>query len=159
MDLLTDKRRRVRRFLAFKRPKKSPRFAFKSEVKISERIRGLVDFTIVIALAAGVLFVAGPVLLPTTNLSASAFAANGIRSVSNLCFWEDLSWDELQPAEQKAWRKLGWTAKMWETEADNAFPPSENKDWDELSPVEQRALIDLGYTAKTWKTFDADACP
>jgi hypothetical protein len=126
--------------------------------KMSTRIRRVFRPAVVSVLVAAFVVVGSPILPPAPILSTPAFAANGIRSVTNLCFWEDLSWDELRPAEQKAWRKLGWTAEMWESEAENAIPPSEYKDWDELNQVEQRALLDLGYTAKTWETFDADAC-
>ena len=100
----------------------------------------------------------GPIVPATSLLSTEALAVNGIRTVTNLCFWEDLTWDEMQPSEQKAWRKLGWTRQMWDSTADNAYPLSEEKDWIELTDFERRALLDLGYTAKTWETFDADAC-
>jgi hypothetical protein len=121
-------------------------------------IRRLARLAIAGTLLGGVFIAGVPLAPPISKLSTAAHAANGIRSVSNLCFWEDLSWDELRPAEQKAWANLGWTAAMWESEAETAIPPSEFKDWDELNSVEQRALRDLGYTAETWESFDADTC-
>jgi hypothetical protein len=108
------------------------------------------------AALAGFIVASGPLFAP--EFLTTAQAVNGIRATVDLCFWERLGWDELQPSEQTAWAQLGWTAEMWEDESEAAIPPSEYKDWDELSETEQRALMDLGYTAETWETFDSNAC-
>jgi hypothetical protein len=123
---------------------------------MSRKIRQLLRLSVTSAALAGLIVASSP-LFPTEFVT-TAQAVNGIRATEDLCFWEHLGWEELQPSEQNAWAKLGWTAEMWEDESEAAIPPSEYKDWDELSESEQRALMDLGYTAETWETFDSSVC-
>jgi hypothetical protein len=126
--------------------------------KMSTKISHLIRLSITSAALTGFVVASGPVFPPTFGLSTPAYAVNGIRAIEDLCFWEGLGWDEMQPSEQKAWTKLGWTGEMWESETATAIPPSEYKEWGELDEVEQRALLDLGYTPESWESFDSGAC-
>jgi hypothetical protein len=125
---------------------------------MNRNISHLIRASVTCAALAGFVGAPFPAISPPLTLIGPAQAANGIRAVDDLCFWENLGWDELQPGEQTAWAKLGWTAEMWESEEESAIPPYEFKDWDELNQVEQHALMDLGYTAETWESFDSNAC-
>ncbi len=122
--------------------------------KMSRKIRRLLRLSVASAALAGFIVTSSPEFVFVT----SAQAVDGIRATEDLCFWEHLGWEELQPSEQNAWATLGWTAEMWEDESDAAIPPSEYKDWGELSEPEQRALMDPGYTAETWESFDSGTC-
>ena len=125
---------------------------------MSTKIYHFIRLSVTSAALTGFIVAGGPVFPPTFGLSTPAYAVNGIRAINDLCVWEGLEWDDMEPSEQKAWTKLGWTGEMWESEAETAIPPSEYKDWGELSEVEQRALLDLGYTPETWESFDSGAC-
>ena len=101
---------------------------------------------------------AGPVAFATLLVIGSlgtAQAVDGIRTQSNTCNWENYSWNELTPGEQRAWSRLGWNSKEWESDDDAATPASATKDWDELDNGERTAAWQLGYTQWTW---DRD-CP
>lgn len=126
--------------------------------KMLGKIRQLLRLSVASAALAGLIVTSSPLFAPEFAFATTAQAVNGIRATEDLCFWEHLGWEELQPSEQTAWAQLGWTAEMWEDESDAAIPPSEYKDWDELSETEQRALMDLGYTAETWESFDSGTC-
>jgi len=126
--------------------------------KMSRKIRQLLRLSVASAALAGLIVTSGPLFAPELVFVTSAQAVVGIRATEDLCFWEHLGWEELQPSEQNAWATLGWTAEMWEDESEAAIPPSEYKDWGELSETEQRALVDLGYTAETWESFDSGTC-
>jgi hypothetical protein len=121
-------------------------------------VRHAIRLSVASAALAGFIVASSPLFAPEFAFVTAAEAVSGIRATKDLCFWEQLGWEELQPSEQKAWATLGWTAEMWEDESDAAIPPSEYKDWDELSETEQHALTDLGYTPETWETFDSNAC-
>jgi hypothetical protein len=83
-------------------------------------------------------------------------AASRIRVPRNVCFWDGLDWDELNPAEKSAWARLGWSRSSWDSDDQKNKPPSYNRDWDELSSGELQAAQMLGYTQRSW---DGDACP
>jgi TonB family protein len=74
-------------------------------------------------------------------------AAAGIRTPSNVCFWDNLSWSDLRPAEQRAWASLGWNAGVWDKGADPAIA---NRAWDELSEGQRSVLSSLGYNQAKW---------
>jgi len=84
----------------------------------------------------------------------AAQAVDGIRVQSNTCAWENFSWEDLTPAEQRVWARLGWNARLWDSD-DDAAPASADKDWSELSNAEHTAAWQLGYTQWSW---DRD-CP
>jgi hypothetical protein len=121
-------------------------------------MRHLLRVSVTTAVLTGFIVASGSVLTPQFGLLTPAQAAKGIRATTDLCFWEGLGWNEMQPAEQKAWAKLGWTAEMWEDESETVMPASEDKEWGELNQSEQRALMDLGYTADSWENFDSSSC-
>jgi hypothetical protein len=83
----------------------------------------------------------------------AAQAAAGVRAPSNVCFWEGLSWNDLSPAERRAWGSLGWNAALWDKGAD---PVIANREWDELSTGQQSVLSSLGYSRAKW---DNVKCP
>lgn len=94
-------------------------------------------------------------MLVITGAFGTAQAADGIRVPSNSCSWENYSWDELTPAEQRVWARLGWNARLWDSPDDAAVPASADKEWGELSEGERAAAWQLGFTQRSW---DAD-CP
>ncbi len=101
---------------------------------------------------------AGPAAFATLLMIGSlapAQATEGVRALSNTCSWEDLSWDELTPAEQRIWSKLGWTARLWDSPDQAAMPASADKDWSELNNNERTAAFQLGFNQRSW---EAD-CP
>ncbi|MBD2329403.1 hypothetical protein [Alkalinema sp. FACHB-956] len=68
--------------------------------------------------------------------------------------WDDLSWDDLNRAEQQLWGNLGWDADSWEEETDP--PASSEKYWEELSGSERQSAEALGYTQETWDEEDEE---
>jgi hypothetical protein len=80
-------------------------------------------------------------------------AEAGVRSPSNVCFWDGLSWKDLSAAERRAWGSLGWNAALWDRGAD---PAISNREWDELSRGQQSVLSSLGYSRAKW---DNVKCP
>jgi hypothetical protein len=80
-------------------------------------------------------------------------AEAGVRSPSNVCFWEALGWNDLSAAERRAWGSLGWNAAMWDK---GASPGIANREWEELSRGQQSVLASLGYTQAKW---DNVRCP
>ncbi|HLO48376.1 MAG TPA: hypothetical protein VK211_08155 [Kamptonema sp.] len=62
--------------------------------------------------------------------------------------WDELSWTDMNSAEQKRWTVLGWDEDSWEEETD---PPASNDQyWEELSDSEKNAALQLGYTQELW---------
>ncbi len=94
-------------------------------------------------------------MLLTVGTLGAAQAAEGIRVPSNTCVWEDYGWQDLTPAEQRVWAKLGWNSKLWDSDDDAAMPASATKDWTELNNAERAAAWQLGFTQWSW---DKD-CP
>jgi len=95
--------------------------------------------TIVLGLIAG--------LIPLGIGDHRAQAGAGVRSPSNVCFWYNLSWNELRPAEQRAWASLGWNARLWERGVD---PAVGKRAWNELSGGQRSVLASLGYSQAKW---------
>jgi hypothetical protein len=62
---------------------------------------------------------------------------------------DNMSWDRLPPAAQKAASVLGINKHMWDADEE---PASSSKYWRELSPAEQEAATLLGYDEKRWNT-------
>jgi hypothetical protein len=96
---------------------------------------------------AASLLVAALAIIPLNTAEA------GVRSPSNVCFWEGLSWQDLSAAERRAWGSLGWNAALWDRGADPAIA---NREWDELSRGQQSVLASLGYSRAKW---DNVKCP
>lgn len=71
-------------------------------------------------------------------------AVNGDPSAA----WEDVSWSEMNPAEQGLWGILGWDESSWEEDTDP--PESDDCGWEDLSEKQQTALTQLGYTQALW---------
>jgi hypothetical protein len=79
--------------------------------------------------------------------TATAWAAEGIRSLHNVCQWNAISWSNMTLTERQAWMVLGWTPQRWEL---NKAPASSSKDWKELTASEQSSARQLGYAPPTW---------
>jgi hypothetical protein len=62
--------------------------------------------------------------------------------------WDDLSWTDINEAEQALWGNLGWNKDSWEEETEP--PESDDKYWEDLSTQEQEAAKKLGYTKESW---------
>lgn len=62
--------------------------------------------------------------------------------------WDELSWTDMNSAEQKRWAVLGWDEDSWEEEIDP--PDSGDKYWEELTDSERTAAEELGYTQELW---------
>jgi hypothetical protein len=62
--------------------------------------------------------------------------------------WDDLSWTDMNSAEQALWAALGWDESSWEEETD--APESDDKYWEELTSEERAAVEQLGYTQALW---------
>ena len=75
-------------------------------------------------------------------------------AVTDVCTWDTLDWAEIPTQYQQAWRMLGWSQALWDSEGD-AEPQSSAKDWTELTPAERAAAASVGYTSATW---DEDGC-
>ena len=63
-------------------------------------------------------------------------------------FWDGFDWNELELAEQKLWRLLGWNEASWLGDAKEPF--SEGLSWRELSSEERDAAMQLGYDKRYW---------
>jgi hypothetical protein len=79
--------------------------------------------------------------------TAGAWAAEGIRSLHNVCQWNAIGWSSMTLTEHQAWMALGWTPQRWES---NKAPASSSKDWNELTASEQSSARQLGYSPPTW---------
>jgi hypothetical protein len=88
----------------------------------------------------------GVVLSPTQVLAS---AANGIRVPNNMCFWENIDWDQMHPAEHQAWIELGWNETMWDSDS-HQEPATSTEEWSDLTGGERAAAYSLGYTQSTW---------
>ena len=62
--------------------------------------------------------------------------------------WDELSWTDMNSAEQSLWATLGWDEASWEEETD--APDSDDKYWEELSQGEIDAAETLGYDQSSW---------
>jgi hypothetical protein len=62
--------------------------------------------------------------------------------------WDDLSWSDMNSAEQALWAALGWDESSWEEETDP--PEADDKYWEDLSDSERAAIGQLGYTQALW---------
>ncbi|MGI0485243.1 hypothetical protein ACN4EK_07380 [Pantanalinema rosaneae CENA516] len=62
--------------------------------------------------------------------------------------WDDLSWVDMNSAEQALWAALGWDEASWEEETD--APDSDDRYWEDLTSDEQKAATQLGYTQSLW---------
>lgn len=62
--------------------------------------------------------------------------------------WDDLSWSDMNSAEQALWAALGWDESSWEEETDP--PASDDQYWEDLSEAERAAVEQLGYTQALW---------
>ncbi len=62
--------------------------------------------------------------------------------------WDDLSWTDMNGAEQKLWAVLGWDASSWEEETD--APDSSEEYWEDLTDEQRDAAQQLGYTQELW---------
>jgi hypothetical protein len=107
--------------------------------------------------AAATLALAGFVVLTAAlhvgnEMISTAAHAFEIRTIGNVCNWNDLDWDELSSDEKRAWALLGWSRALWDSGNEAA---SSAKDWDELTPLEQNAARWLGYDAQNWEA----SCP
>jgi hypothetical protein len=105
----------------------------------------------VTATMTGQLILNGLLQVPT-NIIASDARAAGLIFVSGGCDWEAQSWDGMSNQARLAWRMLGWSRGLWDSDR---APASSSKDWSELSASEKRAATWLGYEAQTW----AIECP
>jgi hypothetical protein len=63
-------------------------------------------------------------------------------------FWDEMSWTDLSPSEQKILATLGWDEDSWEEETD--APESDDKYWEALTDEEKDAAKKLGYTEAYW---------
>jgi hypothetical protein len=110
----------------------------------------LIRLSVTCAALAGFIVAAGVTLAPVPFISTSASAAEGIRVPTDECFWDNFGWDEMQPAEQKAWSALGWTGEMWDSDDETAVPASDSKEWAELNDGERASATDLGIPEDVW---------
>ena len=98
---------------------------------------------------AGVAAVAALFIIGNAAFAATV-SGDKIRVLADTCAWENLDWDDMNPAEQKAWAALGWTEHMWDG-AGTAEPASSFLDWDELSYDQAKAAYSLGFNAGEWE--------
>jgi hypothetical protein len=114
-----------------------------------------------VALIASIMAPFGALSIPDNLLlsgarvfSFNARAAEAIRGRSNACRWNNVGWQDMSEEERGAWRTLGWTGQMWESDG-SVQAASDSKAWTDLSQNERAAARRLGYTHNTW---DADKC-
>jgi hypothetical protein len=81
------------------------------------------------------------------TFTAKVWAAEGIRSLHDMCQWNAIGWRDMTSNERQAWMALGWTPQRWDS---NAAPSSSSKDWNELTASERSSARQLGYVAGTW---------
>ena len=103
-----------------------------------------------LVIAAGLL-ASGPVLAPrpAASLLGVAQAAEDIRTSDDPCFWTQMPWPDMSPAEQKLWSALGWTQDLWEGDPAD-YPASETADWSALTSAQKAAATKLGFNEQSW---------
>jgi hypothetical protein len=62
--------------------------------------------------------------------------------------WDELSWVDMNSAEQALWAVFGWDEASWEEETDP--PAASEKYWEEFTAEELDAAQKLGYTQSIW---------
>jgi hypothetical protein len=62
--------------------------------------------------------------------------------------WDELSWADMNSAEQALWKTLGWDEGSWEEETDP--PESDDLYWEDLTSQQRAAAEELGYIQKSW---------
>jgi hypothetical protein len=82
---------------------------------------------------------------------------NGIRPVKSVCEWNDVKWDDMSAAEQKAWRTLGWRREIWGSDDQSAEPAVSAADWEDLTASQKHAARVLGYEKGNWNV-EPDPC-
>jgi len=95
-----------------------------------------------------------PLLSEGGLFSLDARAAEAIRTRANGCRWNNLDWQDMSAEQRNAWRTLGWTDQMWDSQRP-VQAASDSKAWADLSENERAAARWLGYTPNSW---DADNC-
>jgi hypothetical protein len=90
-----------------------------------------------LAVTAFVWLVVAAIPIGPDAFSARVWAADYIRSLSSVCQWDHIRWDDMSQPERQAWITLGWTAQRWDS---NAAPASSSKDWTELTANEDISL-------------------
>jgi hypothetical protein len=100
---------------------------------------------------AGLGILTGPLNVRNEIISTAAQAFE-VRTIGNVCNWNNLDWDEMSSDEKSAWEALGWSRALWDSRKEAA---SSAKDWDELTPNEKNAARWLGYDAQNWEA----SCP
>jgi hypothetical protein len=90
-------------------------------------------------------------LLAGTTWPHDSRAATTVRSIPSVCAWEELSWAELTPPEQRLWARLGWSELNWDSDR---YKPaaSQSTDWAELTPRQRKAASRLGFNQANWDT-------
>ncbi len=89
-------------------------------------------------------------------VSGQAHADDGVRIPGNLCFWNEMSWRDMNSAEKAAWSGLGWKQQLWESSDTNSYPASYRQSWSDLAGKEKKIAAKLGYSSKTW---GVESCP
>lgn len=85
---------------------------------------------------------------------AAAQTPAGVRAQDDLCFWGQISWEEMSAEEQRLWAVLGWTEANWEGDP-SGYPVSEELDWASLTVAEQNAAGAFGFDQRSW---DGSVC-
>lgn len=69
---------------------------------------------------------------------------------ADTCRWNDVGWSEMTDEERAAWRTLGWTGQMWDSDDPATQAPSSSEEWRSLSERERSAARQLGYGPNAW---------
>ena len=87
--------------------------------------------------------------------SAVQKPAETIMAPTDVCTWDNVDWEELSRAEQKAWETLGWKQQSCNADFPKGTAPSDSRAWVELTANERDAAQRLGFNQKSW---DSDTC-
>ena len=107
--------------------------------------------------------VVGLLVTPLIGPAAMAAPAQNAKALQGVapkspCWWDQVAWGVMSPAQQQAWGVLGWDAVRWDSSDPAKAPDSDDEDWADLTPEEQAAAAALGYTEKSWDSFDYSVC-
>ncbi len=89
-------------------------------------------------------------------MSGQAHSGEGVRIPGNLCFWNEMSWRDMNSAEKAAWSGLGWKQQLWESSDTTSYPATYRQSWRDLAGKEKKLAAKLGYSSKTW---GVESCP
>lgn len=106
---------------------------------------------------AAVMSIAAPGAGPDGLLPAPAHAQqeDQVRVPGDLCYWDRVSWSEMNEQEQELWNVLGWDRQRWEGDIPD-YSETQDTEWEDLTEEERQAAAQLGYDQGAWDTLTCD---